>query len=208
VVILRPGFVLGPGDLGRSSGATVLGHVAGKFPGYVDGGCSFCDVRDVARAHAEALERGRPGEVYFLGGHNLRMSEVARRVSSIVGERQPRRIPYLAAILGALAGETFALLGGRRWRLTVDFVRSTALYTFVTSEKARRELGYEVRPFEEMARDTLRWFLARGQLAATTPELRRLAAEGSPPLPEQRPPKRHRSAPNPVVAAAAPHAAT
>lgn len=179
VVILRPGYVLGPGDLGRSSGATVLLFVTRRLRGFVEGGVSFCDVRDVARAHAEAVEHGRPGEVYLLGGHNLRMSEAVRRVSAICGMAEPRMIPYPVALAGAMAGELWQRLGGRRW-LPVQFVRSISTYTFVSSDKAARELGYAVRPFEDMARDTLRWWLARGKLEPTTPELRALSAEVAP----------------------------
>jgi dihydroflavonol-4-reductase len=56
-----------------------------------------------------------------------------------------------------------------------DLVRSAALYTYVSSAKAERELGYRIRPFDEMVRDTLRWFIARGTLRPETPELRALA---------------------------------
>ncbi|HUL58547.1 MAG TPA: NAD-dependent epimerase/dehydratase family protein [Anaeromyxobacteraceae bacterium] len=176
VVILRPGYVLGPGDLGRSSGATVLAFATGKFPGYVEGGISFCDVRDVAAAHAEALVRGRPGEIYHLGGHNATMTQAVRRLAVMAGMEMPPRIPYLVALSGALVSEAWNLVGLKRpWHLTVDFVRSVSLYTWVSSEKAKRELGYRIRPHDEMLRDTLAWWVARGKLPLTTPELRRLA---------------------------------
>jgi dihydroflavonol-4-reductase len=189
VVILRPGFVLGPGDLGRTSGSTVLGYMLGKFPGFVDGGVSFCDVRDVAAAHADALERGRAGEAYLIGGHNLRMGEACRRVSAVAGMPVPRRIPYLVALFSALGGEVGNLVGRRRWHLTVDFVRSSGLFTFVSSEKAERELGYRVRGFEEMARDTIAWWLTQGKLEPMTPELERILQEAAPATPRAAAPR-------------------
>jgi dihydroflavonol-4-reductase len=178
VVILRPGYVLGPGDLGRSSGATVLLFVTGRLPGYVEGGVSFCDVRDVARAHVEAIEREAVSGTYFLGGHNLRMSEAVRRTAAICGLETPRRIPYPLALAASLAGVLRQRFGGSRW-LPLDFVRSTSMYTFVSSARAERELGYAVRSYEEMTRDTLAWWIARGQLEPTTPELKAIAAQAN-----------------------------
>jgi dihydroflavonol-4-reductase len=145
-------------------------------PAYVDGGTAFCDVRDVARGHAEALERGRPGEVYLLGGHNLSTGEFVRRVCETAGVRPPRRLPYRAALALAAAAQGLARASGRPPRLTVDLVRASALHTWVTSARAERELGYAVRPFEETVRDTLRYYLRAGALEARTPELRALAA--------------------------------
>ncbi len=200
VVVLRPGYVLGPGDLGRSSGATVLAFAQHKFIGYVDGGVSFCDVRDVARGHAAALERGRPGEIYFLGGHNRTMGEAIRALCEGIGMDMPPRIPYPIALGFAALNETYRELIGQRCHLTVDFVRATALYTYVSSEKAKAELGYRIRPHEVMLRDTLRWWIARGKLAPLTPQLREIAREVSIaerlpfPAPERRRPARRRRA--------------
>ncbi len=178
VVILRVGYVLGPGDLARSSGATALLFLTGAIPAYVDGGVSFCDVRDVARAHLAALERGGPGELYLVGGHNLRMGEVVSRFAGVAGLPPPRRIPYPVALVGTLAWETWRLLGGEvRCRVSVDLVRASGLFTFVSSAKAERELGYTILPIEESARDTVRWWVQRGKLRTTTPELRALARE-------------------------------
>ena len=176
VVAVRPSYVLGPGDVHGSSASTVVALARRRIPGYVDGGASFCDVRDVASGHLEALLRGRSGEVYHLGGHDLTMSEFMRRTCAQAGVRPPPRVPYAVAWANAAAQEFLARLAGRRARITRELVRAASLYTFVSSEKAKRELGYLIRPFEEMVRDTLADAIARGRLAATTPELRALAS--------------------------------
>jgi dihydroflavonol-4-reductase len=176
VVVVRPSVVLGPGDLYRSSGSTVLALARGRIPFYVEGGSSFCDARDVARGHAEALERGRPGEPYVLGGTNLTTTDFVRRVGQASGRAPPRRIPYGLALASAALGEWWDRRRGRVPKLSVQLVRAARLYTFVRSDKAVRELGYAIRPFEETLRDTLAWFLAQGRLEATTPELRAIAA--------------------------------
>jgi dihydroflavonol-4-reductase len=176
LVVVRPSYVLGPGDVHGSSASTVVALARRRVPALVDGGASFCDVRDVARGHAEALERGRPGEVYVLGGHNRRVTELAGRVAALSGVPAPPRVPYAAAWAFSAAQELAARLAGRRPAVTRELVRAAALYTYVSSAKAERELGYAIRPFDDMIADTLRDAIARGRLRADTPELRALAA--------------------------------
>jgi dihydroflavonol-4-reductase len=179
LVVLRPSFVLGPGDVRGSSAALLVTLARRRLPGFVEGGASFCDVREVARAHAEALERGRTGAVYTLAGHNLTTTELVTRVCGLAGVAPPRRMPFSAALALAAAEEMTAGLQKRPPHLTRDLVKASALYTWTTGERARVELGYEVRPLEETVRDTLRWAVARGKLPAETDALRALGA-GSP----------------------------
>ncbi len=176
LVVLRPSVVFGPGDTHRSSAELAASIARRRLPGWVEGGSSFCDVRDVARAHVEALERGRAGEVYVLGGHNLRVSELVRRVAAIAGVPPPPRIPYPVAWAAAALQEAAARVRGGRPATTRDLVRSARLFTFVSSAKAERELGYAIRPFDEMVRDTLRFAIRSGRLRPESPELRALAA--------------------------------
>jgi dihydroflavonol-4-reductase len=175
--VVRPSFVLGPGDIYLSSASIVVALARQKMPVYVKGGASFCDVRDVARGHVEALERGRVGETYILGGHNLTTDEMLGRVCRMAGVPTPQRVPYaLASAAIKLMGLRRAL-GGPAPSVNPELLRASALYTFVTSAKAQRELGYTIRPFEDSVRDTLRWFVKAGVLRATTPELKALAAK-------------------------------
>ncbi|HET6439093.1 MAG TPA: NAD-dependent epimerase/dehydratase family protein, partial [Anaeromyxobacter sp.] len=175
LLVLRPAYVLGPGDRLGSSAGTVVSIARRRLPGYVEGGASFCDVRDVGRAHAEALERGRPGEIYTLGGHNLTLSEMMERVCALSGAPLPRKMPYSAAMALAAAEEITAGLQKRPASITRDMVKASALYTFASSDKARAELGYAIRPFDDTVRDTLRWALRAGKLNADTEALRAMA---------------------------------
>lgn len=175
VVVVRPSYVLGPGDTHGSSASIVTGLARGRLPGWIEGGASFCDVRDVARGHAEALARGRPGEAYVLGGHNLHMGDFIRRTCAAAGVAPPPRVPYAIAFAAAALQEAKAKLTGRRPPTTRDLVRAAALYTWASSAKAERELGYAIRPFDETIADTLRWAVAVGKLRAETDALRALA---------------------------------
>jgi dihydroflavonol-4-reductase len=174
LVVVRPSFVLGPGDVYRSSASIVMALAKRKLPVYVQGGASFCDVRDVARGHVEALERGRAGEAYILGGHNLTMDEMMKRVCRMAGVPTPQRIPYALASVASRAMGMLSAIGGPPPATHPDLLKASALYTFVTSAKAQRELGYTIRPFDQSVRDTLRWFVQAGMLRPTTPELKAL----------------------------------
>jgi dihydroflavonol-4-reductase len=178
VVVVRPAFVLGPGDVYRSSSAVILQLARRRVPAYVQGGASFCDVRDVARGHVEALLHGRAGEPYILGGHNLTMDELVGRVCRMAGVAPPPRVPYRLALAANRAQRVLSRLGGPPPLVSDDLIGASRLYTFVTSARAQRELGYTLRPVEESIRDTLRWYLERGQLRPETPELKALAAGG------------------------------
>jgi dihydroflavonol-4-reductase len=177
LVILRPGIALGPGDVYHSSAGTVLMLARGKLPAYVRGGGSYCDVRDVARAHAEALEHGTSGESYLLGGYNLELGELAQMVSRLSGVPAPIRIPYPVMLAFAGMREVGARLRGQRSPISRQLIRGARRYTFLDSRKASGEFGYSNRPLEETVRDTLRWFLAHGDLDATTPQLRAFRIE-------------------------------
>jgi len=176
VTVVRPAVVLGPGDIYDSSATTFLALARRQLPVVVRGGTSFCDVRDVARGHAGALERGRPGQAYILGGHNLEVLEMVRRVARMTGVPPPREVPYRPALAAAALAELLGRLRGQPARLSRQLIKASRLYTFVSSEKAERELGYSIRPLEESLADTLRWFMKAGRLRAGTPELEALAA--------------------------------
>ena len=175
VVVVRPGVVLGPGDVYHSSTGTVLRMAKGILPACFRGGASFCDVRDVARGQVEALERGRPGEVYHLGGHNVEMAELARRVWRLTGVPPPAHVPYELMFAAVGVREAWNAVAGRPTPVSRQLLRGARRYTWLSSEKAVRELGYRVRSLEETLRDTLGWFLAHGDLEPRTAKLRRLA---------------------------------
>ena len=174
VVVARPGYVLGPGDIYGSSAFIIRALARRRLPIYVDGLPSFCDVRDVARGHVAALERGGPGEVYHLAGHNLRVRDLVERTAALAGVSPPREVPYQLAYAVAAAADVVARISGRRLDLSRNLLRASRLCTHVSSAKASRELGYSIRPFDVMIADTLKDFLGRGLLPGATPELRRL----------------------------------
>lgn len=155
-VVVNPTTPVGDGDRKPTpTGRMVAGVARGAIRGYVaTTGLNVVDVRDVARGHALALERGKAGERYLLGGVNLPLAELFAIVARLAGRARPRvRVPYLAA---AAAG---------RLRLANrDEVRLARLPMYFSSEKAENLLHYRPGPVEPaLARAVTEALAAQGR---------------------------------------------
>jgi len=111
------------------------------------------DGRDVATAHLAAAERGRAGERYILGGHNVTLRALLEVVDRCQGVRR-RRLRLPRALLSALVRLSDAL----PFATLPDHLRMFAFWCPVNAQKAERELGHVARPIEETIRDMLAWF--------------------------------------------------
>ena len=180
VVIVNPSYVFGPPVHRRAPGETstrmIGNYLRGRLPAVVDGDTNVVDVRDVAKGHLSAAERGRPGERYVLGGHGLSWVELFERVAELSGVRRallvlPReagrfaRAAEAAGLPGLVSAEGIALMG-QNWRYS--------------SAKARRELGYRARPLDRTLSDTIDWYreLIDGGTLGGAPSPLSLAAAG------------------------------
>ena len=138
-VVVNPTAPVGEGDRRPTpTGRMIAGVASGRIPAYVASGLNVVDVRDVARAHVLALERGRAGERYLLGGVNLTLAELFAAIARIAGRARPRvKVPYPVTVGAAQLG-----LANR------DEVRLARIPMFFSSAKAERELGYRPGPVE------------------------------------------------------------
>ena len=137
-VVVNPTAPVGDGDRKPTpTGRMVAGVASGRIRGYVaTTGLNVVDVRDVARGHALALERGVRGERYLLGGVNLPLADLFAAIADLAGVPRPRlRVPYAAAVVAARLG-----LASR------DEVRLARVPMYFSSGKARSVLGYEPGP--------------------------------------------------------------
>lgn len=164
-VIVNPAIVFGPGDLNLNAGAMIFQAARGRLVIYPTGGGCVCDVEDVARGHVLALEKGRTGERYILGGDNYTWKELFTLIAEVLGVPPPRRrLPTPALHLFAALAELNGLLTKKEPPITRESARITPVPGYYSSEKAVRELGYSVSPFRETVRKTYEWYLANGYL--------------------------------------------
>ena len=164
VRIVCPGFILGPGDLRPTpSGQVILTALQGQAAVFYYGGIGYVDVRDCARVHLLAADKGRAGQRYIASGHNLDNGQFMAAVDSATRKRRPRiNLPIPVARSVAIAMEQVALRTGRRPLLSRNFFEYSLKPLFVSNEKAQRELGATFRPIEETIVDAVADFRARG----------------------------------------------
>ncbi len=165
VMILNPTTPIGAGDAKPTpTGRIIVDFLNRRFPAYVDTGLNLVDVEEVARMHVVALERGRPGERYILGGENLSLKQILDRMSAITGLPSPTiKVPHGAALLFAFFDEWITgRLRGREPRATVEAVRMGRKIMFANSAKAERELGFKVMPVYGALRLAIEWFVKHG----------------------------------------------
>jgi dihydroflavonol-4-reductase len=165
VIILNPTTPIGSNDIKPTpTGRIVVDFLNRKFPAYMDTGLNLVDVNEVAKTHADALETGRPGERYILGGENLTLKQLLDKMSAITGLPSPTlRVPHSVAMAFAVWDQTITgRLRGREPRATVEAVRMGKKKMFVSSAKAERELGFRVVPVYSALRAAIDWFRAHG----------------------------------------------
>ena len=164
VVIVSPTTPIGPGDIKPTpTGDIILRFLRRQMPFYLPTGLNFIDVRDVARGHLLALEKGRSGERYILGHQNLSLKELLDRLAVITGLSAPKSalpnwIPYTAAWID----EYLLAAIGKTPSIPVDGVRMAGQYMYYDGSKAVRELGLPQTPVDLALRDAVDWFSTRG----------------------------------------------
>ena len=165
-VIVNPSTPIGPRDIKPTpTGRMVLDAAAGRLPAYVDTGLNLVHVDDVAAGHLAAYRLGKIGEKYILGGENVELREMLEDIASLVGRKAPKiRLPRKALFPVAYVSELVAGMTGREPMATLDALRMAKYHMFFSSEKAKRELGYEARPYREALREAIDWFRGAGRL--------------------------------------------
>lgn len=161
VVVVNPAEVYGPGDTQLVSASNLVDFATAMPVLVCDGGTSVVHVDDVAGGTVAALERGRPGERYILGGENLTIRQLAERVLALTGRRAP--IVQVPNAIGRAASRAATAL-----RIPLPYnphvVEYATRYWFVDNAKARRELGVQFRRADATIGETLEWLKRDGYL--------------------------------------------
>ena len=165
-VVVNPAAPVGPRDIKPTpTGKMIRDAAAGRVPAYIDTGLNVVHVDDVAEGHALALERGRIGERYILGGENLLLKDLLALVAEVVGRRPPRiELPEAVVWPAAWFMEGLARLTGIPPMMTRDHLKMARKKMFFSSAKAMTELGYAPRPVRQAIEDAVAWFRANGML--------------------------------------------
>jgi dihydroflavonol-4-reductase len=165
VVTVNPTTPVGEQDIKPTpTGRIVVDFLKRKFPAYVETGLNLVDVRECARGHVAALEKGRSGERYILGGENLTLKQILDKLGMITGLPSPRvKLPYIFAFATGVIDEVITgRMRQKEPRATIDTVRMGAKMMFASSTKAERELGWKIVPVEDALRRAVDWFRANG----------------------------------------------
>ena len=165
-IIVNPSTPIGPGDVRPTpTGRIIVEAAAGRMPAYVDTGLNLVHVDDVAAGHLAALQSGRIGERYILGGQDVLLGDMLREIARQVERAPPRlRLPRRLIFPIAYGAEAIARFTGREPFVTTTGLRLAKDRMFFTSAKAERELGYRARPYSEAIADAIAWFRQHGYL--------------------------------------------
>jgi len=165
VVVVNPTAPVGERDIKPTpTGRIVVDFLKKKFPAYVDTGLNLVDVTECAQGHIAALEKGRSGERYILGGENLTLKQILDRLADITGLPSPKiKVPYVVALATGVVDQVVTgYIRNREPRATIDAVRMGRKKMFVSSGKAEHDLGWKTVPVNAALRRAVEWFQANG----------------------------------------------
>jgi dihydroflavonol-4-reductase len=166
VVIVSPSTPIGPRDVKPTpTGRIIVQAASGGMPAFVDTGLNLVHVDDVAQGHLLALEKGRVGENYILGGEDVRLKDMLGIIAPLVGRKPPRvQLPRGPLYPLAYGAEAVARITGKEPFLTADALKMSKHHMFFSSAKAKHELGFVARPFVRGIEDALAWFRQAGYI--------------------------------------------
>ena len=166
-VIVNPSTPIGPRDVKPTpTGRIIVEAATGKVPAFVDTGLNLAHVDDVAEGHLLALDKGRIGERYILGGQDVTLRRMLADIAALAGRKAPTiNLPRGPLYPLASLFEAAAQITGREPMLTRDALTMSKRMMYFTSAKAQAELGYRARPYRLALEDSLRWFAQEGMIA-------------------------------------------
>lgn len=163
VVMVNPTRVYGPGYLSESNGVTrmIKQYLEGRWkfvPGDGRSSGNYVHVEDVVNGHLLAMQKGKAGERYILGGDHisyLQLFQFAREAGGV--NYRLFRVPLWIMLAVAYLLKGIASLTGRPPLIVPGLVRKFNHNWIVSSDKAIRELGYQARSAREGIKQTVQW---------------------------------------------------
>ncbi len=165
-VILCPTGIVGPFDFKISQMAQlVIDFANGRLKTYIDGAYDFVDVRDVAEGFIQAAKKGGSGEVFILSGERVTMERFMYLLEKYTGIGKPRiKMPYFLAQITAPLTPIYYRFTKTKPIFTSYSIKVLRSNSFISSRKARNELGFNPRPIRESIYDMVQWLFENGFL--------------------------------------------
>ncbi len=170
VIIVNPTRLYGPGKLteGNSVSLMIDQYDRGKMPILLNGGVNvgnYVFIEDLVRGHILAMEKGRIGERYILGGENATLKHFFELVDEISGKKHIQfNLPSRAGLAFGGIQKFMANKFGIYPQITTGWVETFLQDWAYTSKKAELELGYTFKPLREGIRLTYDWILKQRQI--------------------------------------------
>lgn len=164
--IVHPSGIMGPGDYAMGDiTRTLIDILNGEMPSGVDGTFNIVDVRDLAAGCIAAVDKGRCGECYILANEVIAFRDFANMaIAECGGESIKMFIPIgMAGVMGSVM-EAAAKITGDEPLLTSFNIYNLARNNEFNTTKAREELGYTTRPYNETIHDMVSWLIEQGAL--------------------------------------------
>ncbi|SHI13582.1 dihydroflavonol-4-reductase [Sporobacter termitidis DSM 10068] len=165
--IVYPTGICGPDDyaFGPVAGF-IMEYCAGKMPCGMEGSFNAVDARDLAEAIVTCCEKGGKGEGYILGNACVTMPQMFRLLSALTGTKEVKMIlPAGAARLFGKLSDVSEKITGKPARMTSFAVYNLIRNNVFDCSKAKRELGYHTRPFEDAIADTIDWLVRENKIS-------------------------------------------
>lgn len=164
VVIVNPSTPIGPWDIKPTpTGDIILRFLRRQMPAYVETGLNLIDVRDVAKGHLLAWEKGKSGDRYILGHQNVSLKNMLEMLSEITGLPAPKNtVPLWLPLTVAWIDENVLATLGKMPSIPLDGVKMSAHPMYYDASKAVRELGLPQSPIQQALKDAVDWFIEHG----------------------------------------------
>lgn len=164
VVIMQPGAIIGPYDIGTWSRLFALVR-DGKLNAVPDAGLTFAHVHQVVAAHIAAADKGENGGQYLLGGENRSMLDLVQIIERLLGKpAKAKAVPAAVVRVVAAIGDFVSNFTGKQPTITPEMAKGFGGRSTITAAKAQRDLGFKVVTLEEMAKDCYDWMVAEGRI--------------------------------------------
>ena len=159
-MIVAPSTPIGPRDIKPTpTGRIIVEAATGRMPAFVDTGLNLVHVDDVAQGHLLALDKGKIGENYILGGEDVALETMLGDIAFLSGRKAPTiKLPRGAAVSAGLGRRAVARLTGKEPFLTADALRMSRYRMFFIRKRPSASWAIRARPYREGLKDALSWF--------------------------------------------------